>query len=348
MNKYDNYYTFRIADLNDVDSIMRFIRDEWSETHILGHNRDFLCWMYGNKEYGDEEKINFVLMLDNQQQIVGLNGFVVYSDDLDRRYVSSAITKVKSDLCIPMCGVELIKRFHQLVPAKAYYSAGTNPSTILPIGKKIFHYDTGLMCQYYILNERLKEYKVAVINQKRDATLVLSNYQLKEIKSIDELADKYNFEENHLYQAYKSKKYINKRFFEHPIYKYRVLGIVNPKYTDTYSGVLFCREIEVNDSKICRVVDYLGEIDNLAKIGGALRTEMYEKQYEYVDFVVSELPEDIAKMAGFCLRTKTDENVIPMYFEPFVQKNIDIYYQRSDKNIMIFKADGDQDRPNKF
>ncbi len=35
-----------------------------------------------------------------------------------------------------------------------------------------------------------------------------------------------------------------------------------------------------------------------------------------------------------------------MYFDPFLRENIEIWYQKSKEEIVIFKADGDQDRPN--
>ena len=42
-----------------------------------------------------------------------------------------------------------------------------------------------------------------------------------------------------------------------------------------------------------------------------------------------------------------DKNIIPNYFGPFVQKNIDIWTRAQDKKTIFFKGDGDQDRPSK-
>ncbi|EIA5267883.1 hypothetical protein LJ217_001634 [Campylobacter jejuni] len=52
---------------------------------------------------------------------------------------------------------------------------------------------------------------------------------------------------------------------------------------------------------------------------------------------------------GFKLLNK-DENLIPVYFEPFVKENIDIYFafKSKNKNYAIFKGDSDQDRINKL
>ena len=39
--------------------------------------------------------------------------------------------------------------------------------------------------------------------------------------------------------------------------------------------------------------------------------------------------------------------IVPTYFEPFVCENIDIYFEKSHKDLILFKGDADGDRPNK-
>ena len=55
----------------------------------------------------------------------------------------------------------------------------------------------------------------------------------------------------------------------------------------------------------------------------------------------------LVKQAGFC-EVRYDINIIPDYFNPFEQVNVDIYVDSSNnrKKCFFFKADGDQDRPN--
>jgi hypothetical protein len=41
--------------------------------------------------------------------------------------------------------------------------------------------------------------------------------------------------------------------------------------------------------------------------------------------------------------------IIPHYFEPFLKKNISLdyaYINKTEESYTLFKADGDQDRPN--
>ena len=70
------------------------------------------------------------------------------------------------------------------------------------------------------------------------------------------------------------------------------------------------------------------------------------KGYEYIDFYLYGIEDDILRDAGFVLQDD-DVNIIPNYFEPFVQKNISLdFYADSLEEIILFKGDGDQDRPN--
>lgn len=39
-------------------------------------------------------------------------------------------------------------------------------------------------------------------------------------------------------------------------------------------------------------------------------------------------------------------NIMPDYFAPFEQRNIDIYYMSEIEDVILFKGDGDMDRPN--
>ena len=50
--------------------------------------------------------------------------------------------------------------------------------------------------------------------------------------------------------------------------------------------------------------------------------------------------------AGFCERTENDSNIIPNYFSPYEQRNIEIYVSGNINDGLFCKADGDQDRPN--
>ncbi len=343
MSIYDEYFNFRLACLDDVDLIMKFIGDEWKKDHILSRSKDLFLWQHGNSEYGDNDTVNIYLMTDKKGSIVGLNGFVQYSNDPMLRYISSCITKVKADLPVPMCGVELVKRFKKDVPANAYYSSGTS-ERMIPIGRKIFNYTVGIMQQYYLLNPMAEGFEIAgVSNASGDLPFEDSTVKLEKV-DFSGIARKYDFNKRYFNQAYKSPEFIEKRYFKHPVYRYEAYGIETGK--GIYGGVLLGRSITVESSKVFRIVDYLGDTSLLGEIGGELREMMKVMHYEYVDLTAGTIPKDIMKRAGFRLLKQDDVNIIPMHFEPFEKKNVYVRFQKSNSDIVVFKADGDQDRPN--
>jgi len=343
-NRYDTRYDFRIATIDDVSNIMNFIRAEWGENHILASDRKLFIWQYGCQEYGDYNKINVVLMTEKDGQIVGMIGFIPYSNNKECLHISTAITKICANDVMPMAGIELMKRQVALVGEKVNFASGTNPNTILPIFQKVFKHKVGFMEQYYMLNLEA-DFKVArpSLDEYVDEFTEYP-YILKEIVTFDDLSNSYDLKEDNLHMSIKSPEFINKRYFEHPYYKYRK-WLIND-LEDNSVGVIFGREIEIEGSKILRIVDYRGDLAYLQKIGKALHELLYVEKYEYLDLMVSDLSNYNLQEAGFNKLNHDGKTIIPHYFEPFVQANIKNYYQNNG-DVVIFKADGDQDRPNK-
>ena len=329
MNSFDLYYNFRLATVDDVDAIQQFFKDGWGRYNVVASDRDFLLWMYGRQEYGDNQNVNFVIMETKMGEIAGCIGYVPYSNDKQNLQISPA----------------MMKRQMQIVGEKAHFSFGTNPDTIKPIYEKVFHHETGVIQQFYMLNPDIDEYKIADIKDRIIHKPVKSDLMLTEL---------YDFKEIELWIGenkridrlpYKSTEYIKKRYFNHPVYSYRK-WVVNGK-SGEQKGILFGRVNELFGRRILRIVDYRGDVDSIRYLGEPLLLIMKRENFEYIDWIAITLSKELMKEAGFELLKYEGENIIPNYFEPYVRKNIKLYYQK-DKDIIIFKADGDQDRPNRI
>lgn len=344
MNRYDEVYDFRLATRDDVDDIMHFIHEEWSENHILAYDRELFIWQYGRTEYNDEIGINVVLMCRKDGTIVGMIGFVPYSDGKNELHISTAITVVKSKGVLPMSGLELMKRQMALVGENGNFASGTNSETILPIFERIFHHRTGVMQQYYILDRDRDEFSIAIPDpNKKSASYIESDYRLCEIDSFSELRSRMDLNSAYEYMSIKGPEYIEKRFFKHPYYIYKKWLVLDGE--DGCVGVLFGREISVNGAKCLRLVDYRGRINHLEKLGSSLHRLLKKGKYEYIDLMVSDLSFIDMKKSGFELLDVDGREIIPHYFEPFERENKRNYFQ-TNLDLVIFKADGDQDRPN--
>ena len=99
-----------------------------------------------------------------------------------------------------------------------------------------------------------------------------------------------------------------------------------------------------------RIVDYYGDESVLNDTLYHLKGIMDINNYEYIDMYCFGLKEEIILKAGFLkIQDQESKTIIPNYFEPFVQNNICLKFFtdfKDLKNLRVFKADGDQDRPN--
>jgi hypothetical protein len=342
MNKYDEQYTFRKAKMDDVDNLMRFIRKNWRENHILGNDREFLLYEHGNKD-----EINFVICENKKNgEIVGMHGFIPYSWDKELCHICGVMTMVKKDTAIPMLGVELIKRFIEIMQYNTYCGIGTNPKTMVPLVKRLFHRYVGKMEHYYMLNEKVNEFKIAKIvnrGKKRVGSIDSNQAELIEFKEFEEVKKRFILNNSYHFLPYKEDWYIEKRYFNHPIYHYRVWGIT---VDGEVRALLFGRQIEHANAKVLRFVDFIGDIEDLVLVGKGIKVIIERDGYEYTDFLLYGVPEEIMSKAGFVHKTEEEGNIIPNYFEPFVQSNVDIWLETSHEDMIIFRADADADRPN--
>lgn len=342
MNRYDEFFDFRMAAERDIDAVMQFIRENWDASHILGNDREFFEYHYGNREGG----INVFLMLDKKQEIAGIIGFIQYSPKNENNYLTISIIKVKNALPLPMCGVEFMKRFYEKFSALKEFGCGVNPKTMLPIYGRVFKYYTGRMDQFYYLNADIKDYRIITVlhsdagdirNKENEA----SQYELLKVENIRETT--FDFGKEYERLPFKDKEFLEKRYFNHPIFNYAVYGIKNGEKCE---GLIFTRKVDYNGASIILIVDFLGEMESLGHIREALRGILTEENAECFSFLAARIPHDILERSGFRLLAPGQEDVIiPTYFEPFVNANIDNYYISNEEDIIICKASGDQDNP---
>ncbi|KGG79681.1 hypothetical protein Y919_10575 [Caloranaerobacter azorensis H53214] len=344
MNKFDERYIIRLANISDIDNIMRFIDEHWKKGHIMARDKGLFKY-----EYADGDNLNFVLAIDkNTKLIEGIFGFLKCSNTKDpkKKDIWGSIWKVNdSHNNIPFLGIELAKRVFTLTNCRTHIGNGANPNTTIPL-RRLFFGDKGVkMKQYYLLNPYIDEYKIAVVKNKvNEATVFMQNeVTLREFHSIDEIKKYFDIESVDAI-PYKDNWYVNKRYFCHPYYKYNVYGL--EERTGKIGALMMARVVEYNGRKVFRIVDYIGNQKLFAGLSKEFQEMIKDNGFEYIDFYTYGFDEESILKAGFKLRTDDDPNIIPNYFEPFVRKNIDIWAHYKIDGTLFFKADGDQDRPN--
>ena len=344
MNKFDERYEIRLAEKEDIDSIMQFINDHWKEGHIMSRSRELFEY-----EYVDGEDVNFVLAIDRStHSIEGIFGFLrcSHTNEFDKRHIWGSIWKVNTEReNMPLLGIELAKRVCPMTESSQQIGNGANPNTTVPLRKLFFKEKTVKMIQYYFLNHRMEQYHIAVIQDKWEPKIktASANIRLQQFYTIEEVKAHFNIEKLDAI-PYKDNWYLGKRYFQHPWYTYRVYGLA--KESGRTEALMVTREIECKGSRILRIVDYMGNQKLFSELGSLFFEWTSQSEYEYIDFYVYGFDEQAVYDAGFRKRDTEDRNIIPNYFEPFLQENVDIWAHYKKEGTTFFKADGDQDRPN--
>ncbi|MBP3505385.1 MAG: hypothetical protein J6K43_03175 [Lachnospiraceae bacterium] len=337
MRKIDDLYDIRKAEISEMQDVMNFIKINWSRNHILAVNQDFFKY-----EHMINDSLDFVIAVKKStKSIVGILGILRASQCVENLDIWAGMWKV-IDGEVPLLGFEIYKRALRIYNARSISSVGDNPNTTVKILKALTKYKVVKMKHYYMLSPR-KEYHIAkVVDRKVMVKTEKSNeIELTLINEFHEI-DAQNFLwKNTSVVPYKDIWYVKHKYFEHPINHYKIWGL---RSKNNLVAIMVGREQMYNNTLALRIIDYIGDYSKF----GYLRWYFNEMlgQYEYIDFYQYGFDEEALSAAGFIERKEDDVNVIPNYFSPFVQENIDIWCNSSDQSCVFFKGDGDQDRPN--
>lgn len=333
-------HNFKIAKKKDIKQIMYFIKKNWDENHILAKNYNFFCY-----EFLNDKRINFILAYNKKTKILeAIQGFIPYRNTKNK-HICGSITCVNQKSKKPFLGIETMSAMLQITKPKTYCGIGTNFKTMIPLVKKFFKRNVGIMDHYYILNNDLKKYEIAKISKKNRSSFYRINnqYNLQKIQNFESLNKQFNLNKNLKYFPDKDNSFLKKRYFQHPIYNYICYGVFNND--DKLLSFLIAREISLKKRKILTIVDFRGNPKDLGLIELALKKILKENNYEYIDLLCSGLSTVTLLKSGFNKKGNPDINIIPSYFDPFIKKNIVIWYEKSNKNLILFKGDADADRP---
>lgn len=328
-------YNIRFANIDDIPSIMKFIDEQWKKNHILARDKDIFEW-----QYISNNKLNMVVGEDSDGCLQGILGYVPYAEGEDKDF---ALALWKANNGTSFLGVQLLMFLLKEEPHRHMFCNGINVTT----SEKIYHrlgIKTGKLKQWYRLCD-CSEYTIAKIEKKAIPNVnVTSKIRLIKTETYEEL--KKNTSEKFFDKSkipYKSETYISKRYFEHPVYEYDVYGLENE--SGKFDSAIVFRIQECNGSRALRIIDFIGDYNLIYSITKQIEEIAKECGAEYIDIYEKGLDDSCLLKAGWQL-VGADENIIPNYFAPYTQCNVDINICTSTEDICIFKGDGDQDRPN--
>ena len=335
-------YDIRFCKKEEMPLLVNFIKNHWQSDHIFVKSLKMLNFQHYDSALS---RYNFIIGFNTiTNEIDGIIGTIPLSQ-FDSELAKNndtwgGIWKVRTDVKnhkISTLGASLFSIFD------SYSSHGSiGMSKIATILHKIRKYKIGVLKQYYILNNRVNDFKVADnvdLNQLPFFEKDKSNIKIKLIEDILAYQET-DFKET--YVPKKSIRYLYNRFQQHPIYKYNSWEIFDSKS----KAIIITRKIQIHGTYILRIVDVYGRLEKFGSLFEQFQEILYNESAEYIDILNFGISDEIFLKIGFTKLDVKGQIIIPNYFEPFQRENIEINCAyRSTNEYVIFKADSDQDRP---
>jgi len=328
----------------EISEVQKFIDDYWKKGHILTNNDILFKWLYENKK-----EYNFLVAKKNEN-IIAVLGFIKNSHydllSINKDIIWLALWKVNEKVSPPGLGLILLKKLEKINPNIDIAVLGINKDH--PPMYKAINYNTGIMDHYYCTNPHIVDFRV-LINSK-GKKLPIPKTSICKLKSknisISDLENIDNYHNSNNYSNYKTTAYFINKYLKNPFYNYQLFQL---EIEDGRKALIVLRAINITKSKIIRVIDFEGDESIISHAGDFFLKIIQRENAEYIDFLQYGIHKKYFLSCGFKLLNIDNSVIVPNYFEPFVQKNIPLlfsYKLSNNKNIRIFKGDGDQDRPN--
>ena len=333
-------HEIRFCQHDELNLLQDFLTKHWSENHVFTSSTKLLQWQHVNIK---DKIINFVVAYNKRSgEFDAILGFIPtrqYDFNIKNRDIWLAIWKVKEVFASTGIGLQVLVFLNSNYKASSVGVLGISEDAMKIY--KAFRYKTGILNHFYIKNDSFTDYSIASFNKINNVThSTNSNIDIKQITDKEFLSSNVSYQ----YTPYKTKDYYINRYYNNSFYEYTFNAIV---IKNTIIGVFITRKIIVDKAACIRIVDWIGDYSK--NLYHEFQKLLQKNDAEYIDFLCKIPNEDEIREMGF-LEKNNDHEVIPNYFEPFLKKNVSIEfaYKAKENNYAIFKADSDQDRPNKI
>lgn len=330
--------TLRLARPDEGPAVIAFLDENWGERHPLVHLPEFFDFYY--RPFGPDGPLQFAVA-EQDGRLAAVAGYV-RANRLEAPDIWVSIWCAARDKACGGSGLELLDALRGLTGARLVACNNIRPR-VAPLYRFV-GYAAGRLPHYYRLADRAA-YRVARVAEK-SILPVSGAAALRALPTESGLrASGYVPDESR--RPYKDLWYLARRYYRYPHQRYDVWGVTEGGAHSAVTALLVTRRVPVNGTAVLRVVDYTGAPDAFPRLGAAIDQLMAECGAEYADCYCLGIPPEAMAAAGFCARAADDANILPNYLTPPLYENTEYCYSTSDTDgFTMFKADGDQDRPN--
>ena len=330
----------RFASHRDIEVVVNFINVYWSKGHVLSRDKELFEYMYLEKD----GRLNFVIASEPQSnEVIAILGYTP-SDALHSR-ISLSMWKSRSDshLRKHKAGLAVLRYLIDELKPKSIFSTGISADTRALF--RFLGYSCGVMNHHVIVNNEISEFRI-IKNPptnfffRPSAHLAASSVaMITTEEDLRRVAMGLDFG-----TTLKDIDYLCHRYLNHPRFRYEIREVVSDVKT---VGILVFRRSFANDRSCIRVIDVIGAEQCLRSAIWPLVREMQQNGDEYIDLLSWGLDGSQIKEIGFNDCRELVDYVVPEYFSPFSRTNVERWlFTNLPETEVIYKGDGDQDRPN--
>jgi len=337
--------TIRGAQAADVPEILAFLDAHWKAGHIFTRDRALFDWQHALPEPAGA--YSYILAhRDTDQALIGVLGYIPtrrFDASLGaRNTVWLALWKVRQDAAAPGLGMRMAR---YLLDHESHAAAGVvlfQPE-IAPLYRAL-RFTVGELQHYVMANPDVDQFALATFASRLSRVPSASDLDAVALDhdNFDELTAGLNVGARAAQAPLKSAAYFRSRYLEHPRYRYRCMVL---RRAAAPVAILALREARARNVAALRIVDFFGADCDLAGIGAHIARELRTSGAEYADVYNAGIDPAIFERAGFSVVDPNGPDIVPDHFEPFERKNVRIRYAMSPVPHVVFKGDGDQDRP---
>lgn len=350
----------RFAEPADQDRLIAFVGEHWSATHIFTQRPDVFRWQH---EQADG-RLNMVLaeQVDDEteamsSEVVAVLGFIPmgrFDAALGDRDITLAIWKVREADAPPGIGLRLLKFLQRELQPRLVAAIGI--SSMVRAIYEVLGYQVGVMRQAALFNPAhatalsvAQGFPPSVADPAATSSISAGAVNLVEVDDqtagerlagIEQIASSST--------PSKSWDYLRARYLQHPWYGYEMRLV---EVDGEPRAVIVWRQVAVGEATVLRLVDVVGPTDWFRRARPVLSQVLADADAEYIDLVHFGADTDALRAAGFVEASDHEGAVLPNYFSPFEQRNIEIgfaykVFEGDDDGLRLYRADSDQDRPN--
>ena len=336
-------YKYRFCQVDEIDKFKKFINSYWKKGHILSQSDELIHFQY---DVPGENYLSIVVA--ENQETAEFDGVFGYINNW--RYAPShgipktlwgAVWKVRDDVTnkeIGSVGIGLLRFIFKNDTPEIWSSLGIS-------GKhkdiaKSMNYCVGDMNRYYIPNQKVESFRVIKSPDINNLSSEVTDSYVKEIDFPFGYAPSLNM------NPYKDIEYFENRYKNHISFTYRFLGLFKK---EEMKGVFVFRNVDSAGPRVLRIMDFIGDLTEIHDVNVSVQELLRSESAEYIDCLNHGIDSRFFHQLGFKEAIKGGETILPEYFDPFDQRYVPMeyaYISDDDNPLVIFKADGDQDRPN--